>query len=57
MIVKHTLSGEHGLTWEEVMQDIMNCNLDIRIEGDPDGLLLIGDSDHIEYLIKECYML
>ena len=57
MIVKHTLSGEHGLTWGEVMEDIMNCNLDIRIESDPDGLLLIGDQDHIEYLIKECYML
>lgn len=57
MIVKHTLSGEFGLTWDDVMTDIMNCKLDIRIESDPDGLLLIGDQDHVEYLIKECYNL
>ena len=55
MIVKHTLLKEDAASYKELMQTIMNCNLDIRIEEDYDSWLLIGDQDHIEYLVTECY--
>lgn len=53
--VKHTLDGEYGLTYNDVMSDIMNNKLDIRVENDPFGLLLIGNLDDIKYLIENVY--
>ena len=50
----HTLVGvEYPDAMEELMPIICNQNLDIRIESDPEGVLLIGDLDHIEYLLEQ----
>ena len=56
-MTKHTL--ENVENHQDIMRIIMNNNLDIRIEFEYDFeetniILLIGDEDHISYLVNEC---
>ena len=56
-MIKHTLQNVEN--HQDIMRIIMNNNLDIRIEFEYDfeetnTILLIGDEDHISYLVNEC---
>ena len=51
----HSLEMSEGFYYSEVMQDIMNMKLDLRVEQDGELLHVIGDPDHVAYLCDECY--
>lgn len=55
-MIKHTLELENE-DYTDVSRIIYDNNLDIKIEVDRNisgEILLIGDEDHIKYLITEC---